>query len=335
MTKTVFGMPGLGKQPSKEGEPNTRASTTSGGGSEGSPKKGAGAKPGTPAMAKPVNPPMARPTAGAAQSGAAAPNGGAKTVFGMPALKVPKKQPEAASTPNSPAQKPDVPKYTESAYGETQAISALHARGVSVPAAPPSGGDDKLAFTETVLGLAAVSPPDESPATTPSTVPKTAAMPATGASLGIDKTVAAGEQSSVARGAIPAAGSGPSGDASWSGDVADVREEPFTAGTTDGEIPTAEALSSSIYAAKKKSNKLVKIIVGVIGIIVLLAVAAIYILGGSGDIKPKVQPSLPPAYNPGGAQPQTAPTAPAGVPGAAAAPSAPAAPSSPAGIPAQ
>ncbi len=128
MAKTVFGMPSIGKKSQAEDSPNAGVQT----GSQGSQMqrngqtgnrpaakpatakpataKPATAKPATakpamakPAMAKPVSTPMAKPTSPTQGGGAApgAPGGAARTVFGMPAVKLP--------GGNGPAQTPAAP----------------------------------------------------------------------------------------------------------------------------------------------------------------------------------------------------------------------------------
>lgn len=151
MAKTVFGVPGVGKKPEGGGGAVAPGGTPGAKSSGGLPQKSGmqslskeklapktapvsspkpvAAKPKTPQMAKPMAVPVAKPVAGAAPKGGAPAEG--KTVFGMPAMKLPSTPPpEPAEQPPAPA--PEVP--------QEQA---------------PADAD---AYNATVLGMAAVEP---------------------------------------------------------------------------------------------------------------------------------------------------------------------------------
>lgn len=156
MAKTVFGMPGVGKQKTgggdavaPEGSPGAKP-----GGSGGLPQKsgkeqprsplkpaqpqGAASepekKPSVPPLAKPSSPPQA-----ASPPGAKGPPAGGKTMFGMPAIKLP-------GQPGGPPAPGD----------STQPIGAAHlATGPAAPNAPAASTEEDDAFKATVLGMAA------------------------------------------------------------------------------------------------------------------------------------------------------------------------------------
>ncbi len=177
MAKTVFGMPGInrgkssggdavapggapgaktgGSLPQKEGKdqgdapepekPKTKEASTPETPSPKPPplaKSPAMAKPAAPAIAKPV----IKPSSGA--PAAAKPGGGAKTMFGMPAMKLPQ-QPPAPS-------KPEEPKRSTQPGTMTTPTAKT--------SSPPPADEKGAAFQPTMLGVAAVGSPDEKPA---------------------------------------------------------------------------------------------------------------------------------------------------------------------------
>ena len=162
MAKTVFGMPGIGnKKPGDATAPDKRPGATadtgpaenSGQGSQGGTSKGTtpskSVKKG-PVMAKPVSAPMAKPMS-AKPSQSAKPDAGAKTMFGMPAMKLP----AGGALPTAEAERRGL--------AATQAVPATQGARPSGAGARPSGAgvpaveDGDARFQETVLGMAAAS----------------------------------------------------------------------------------------------------------------------------------------------------------------------------------
>lgn len=218
MAKTVFGVPGIGdksretagdavapggtpgaqpreKMPQKSGKeqaPPSSAEVAAPDKPE-SPKTPAptasteATKPaGGPVMAKPMAPPMAKPAAPAEAPGSGA-GGGNKTMFGMPAMKLPEQQPERA--PTEPADAPWVDGQ-DSAEPEAKV--------------EPKEGD---AYKATVLGMAAVDlpsvPDDSKEEEVPPEIEKTVSMPEIGESSTIrppEKNAVPKEFSAAARG---------------------------------------------------------------------------------------------------------------------------------------
>ncbi len=123
---------------------------------------------GGPMMAKPVTPPMAKPAAAAPAAKPAAPGGGgAKTMFGMPALKLPEAPGEAqAGMGGSSTEPAKAPWEGPKDAAEPEA-----------PAASKEGD----AYKATVLGMSAVNLPDElgvaEEETIPPVVERTVSMP--------------------------------------------------------------------------------------------------------------------------------------------------------------
>jgi hypothetical protein len=369
MAKTVSGMRGAGNKPYDRPATKTGGSMSGGGGSGGTSQYKAKTAPKEKkaAMAKPVKAPMVSPAPLSKSKEAEKTEDGderVKTVFGMPAMKLP----AGAAKKETQKAKEAIP-YTQeeplNPLGKTQALSAT-ARGASVPA-PPSD-DSKFAYNETVLGMAAVRPesqpaPDPTPAPQPEKMDAADTYPADAPyDLPEDETPSPSEspeESSPAVESVVSPGESPPSaepvspeesiplekpkepeisigtDASWTGQVADVPMEQFTTGTEDGSIP-ASPLSASASARKNRGKRAVKIAV-IVGLIAVVAIVLVlYIFGAFRSVAPKVPPTLPPGYNSAGAPGQQAPVAPV-TPGAAQAPSMPGAlpatPPSPPGNP--
>lgn len=164
MAKTVFGMPGMGNKLPGDGKKPSGSVEGQTGGSPSQQSKPADetASAQGPAMAKPVNVPMAKPADAPKPDPAPAPaeqaEGSAKTMFGMPAMKLPKQTPPAARPPS-----------VESSPGlaATQAVPAARPAGSSgagLPGASSQGED--MGFNATVLGVAVNAPTAAQPALT-------------------------------------------------------------------------------------------------------------------------------------------------------------------------
>ncbi len=176
MAKTVFGMPGVGKK--IEGGDAIAPGGTPGAKQKGALPQKSGKETSTPekeppretskplaaeskpSMPKPAAAPMAKPAAAPMAKPAAAPTpkpaaakskaGNAKTMFGMPAMKLPSTpggSPTQTTPPAEPLATPSQPK---------------------TPAAKPAGGAENDAYKATVLGMVAVDP---------SVIPQAAAPP--------------------------------------------------------------------------------------------------------------------------------------------------------------
>lgn len=164
MAKTVFGMPALGKKTkdddNTEKEPDKAASSTSAYAPFASPKSGPGkSDPGAVPMAAPVSTSASKPAEKRVPADAN------RTMFGMPAMKLPSQAPPKASEPSSPPDEPDEPHREESRapekvepmYAETQEVQA-GPRGAAVGVG--GGRPKKAAFKATVVGMAAPKPED-------------------------------------------------------------------------------------------------------------------------------------------------------------------------------
>jgi hypothetical protein len=133
---------------------------------------------GGPVMAKPMAPPMAKP-ASPAKAPAPGAGGGNKTMFGMPAMKLPEQQPGRA--PTEPADAP----WTD---GQDSAEPEAKVE--------PKEGD---AYKATVLGMAAVDLPsgldDSKEEEVPPEIEKTISMP----EIGESSTIRPPEENAVPR----------------------------------------------------------------------------------------------------------------------------------------
>jgi hypothetical protein len=171
MAKTVFGMPGLSKKTAADGKaekaPNKPEHSASTSIPLASPKSG----PGTVPMASPASP-FARQTAEKQRM----PADGSRTMFGMPAVKLPLGASSPASTPE-PKKEPRPPEEAAPMYADTLELQA----GPKGAAVGPGGRpENKAAFKATVLGMTAVKPEDaDVSATSPAAVgaPETTAEP--------------------------------------------------------------------------------------------------------------------------------------------------------------
>jgi hypothetical protein len=162
MAKTVFGMPGVGNKPGDDDNTSKESTAASGSASSStqSPNKTPLVSPSRPNVAKPVSAPMARPMGPA--SGGGAPAAGNRTVFGMPAVKVPvQSQPPAARPVVQETAKDEL----RPMYSPAQSLSTTGPRGAAV--AKPSESQDKAAFKATMVGMAAVRPEDGTPSWAP------------------------------------------------------------------------------------------------------------------------------------------------------------------------
>ena len=298
MAKTVFGMPGVGNKPKEEGKPNTGAPTgNQGGGSRQmrQPANRPAAKPAMakpamakPAMARPVNTPMARPSTPApgAGSGAGAPGGGVKTVFGMPAMKLPGGNGPAqppTQQPAPPAQQP-TPSQQAMSYQATQVLQAQQptgARGASSPAPPD---ENKFGIDETVTGMTS-QPPD---------------------AFDIDQGGPTDQPDSPLSGLDDILSDAP--DAM--GDMADARPQADA-------MPSEAPVSSPSMSAppKKGGNIALKIIAVIVLLGVVGAIVTVFVMS-SGDPIPVRPPALPEQYggSPAGVGVPGAPGVPSVVP---------------------
>ncbi len=164
MAKTVFGMPGVGSKPGDDNTSKDSAATPNAAGTSGSPAPNAPsqgrapvASPNRPGMARPQGAqaamPMARPVGG---GGAGVPIAGGKTVFGMPAVKVPVKSQPPAAPPEE---------ESRPMYAATESLSATGPRGAAVAKAAAAGQNQ--AFKATMVGMAAMRPEDGTPSNSP------------------------------------------------------------------------------------------------------------------------------------------------------------------------
>ncbi len=294
MAKTVFGMPGLGnKAPGDAKKPSGTAGDQSGGApsqqsnpnSKGAASSTTGAK--GPAMAKPVNTPMAKPAA-AKPAPADTSEGSAKTMFGMPAMKLPKQNAPAAAPP---AEEP------------SPSLAATQA----VPAAKPAGGDgagiprtqdlgEGLGFNATVLGVAVNAPTAAQPAFTADAAdePPMEAPPSDMA--GAEMDIAPAEVDAPGY-ATPEAG------------------DPIP---TPQQAPGADSFRGSDEAHAAGSKTLGIVLLGVAGLLVVVYLVLFFLWPSLTTPEPKTAPALP-----GTAVTTPAPTpAPAAAPAAAPAPAA-------------
>lgn len=157
MAKTVFGMPSVGK---KTGDDDNSSSDQT-----LKPNIGVSAetKSAPIAPAKPLATPMAKPVQSSKSEVKSAPIAG-RTVFGMPAVKLP-------TTP-AVSQIPEKKTPPQPAYSPTQSLTATGPRGAAVAGTGQKDIKDKSAFKATMLGMAAIRPDSQPPAadeTTPLT----------------------------------------------------------------------------------------------------------------------------------------------------------------------
>ncbi len=285
MAKTVFGMPGVGKKP--EGESASADPTKA-------------ANPTASPTAKPAGAPMAKPMSAPLSAEKPAAGDGARTMFGMPAVKLPIQT--ANTEPPGPVAPEEKKEKLQPMYAETQAISAVGPRGASMPAGGET--DDKLAFKETMLGMAAIRP-DSVPPTSAPPPPSSTEPP----KQDLGSTPALGMRAASATVSTPAAApaSTPSETPSVDGDSVAAPEKKKKKKAAAVVEPPPSPKSSAVGKA-------------VLILLVVLAVAGIVYGIVTSSPTPAPTPDSTPSVLPGLLQQQGASGVPQGVPGVPQAP---------------